>query len=220
MTGKTHKIIGIITGGAAAYYGIKMTGDAVYMLYIISVPAGAMIADIDHDNSKLGSSRKKIMTAVSALLYSLAAAAVSFFLFDGYAKGRFIPAVFTVSLVALPFLILILSSKLSFVKNNLQFAVKHRGIMHTLIMPAFLIFSVHYIDELIFRIFIIGLFIGYITHIAADMLTVRGCPVFFPITKKNIRFMKIKTGTFGEYIAAAVICAGAAALLLSGLIDL
>lgn len=220
MTGKTHKIIGIIAGGAAMYYGVKTTGDALYMLYLISAPAGAMIADIDHDSSKLGRSRKNIMTALSALLGSLAVVAISFFLVDGYAKGNFLPSVLTVLLVALPFLILTFFSKINFIKNNLQFAVKHRGIMHTLILPAFLLASTYFIEEPIFKIFITGLTIGYITHLAADMLTVRGCPVLFPFTKKNIRFMKIKTGTFGEYIAAAILGAGTAALLLSGLINL
>ena len=220
MTGKTHKFIGLIAGGAAAYYGMTALNEPFYMFYIIASPAGAMIADIDHDNSKLGKSRKNIMAAVSALFASLAIVAVSFFLADGYTNGRFLSAVSTVLLVALPFLILTSLSKISFVRNNLKFMVKHRGLMHTLIIPAFMFAATYFIHEPMFKILITGLTIGYITHLAADLLTVRGCPILFPLSKKNINLLKIKTGSAGEYIAGAILSAGAAALFLSGFIKI
>ena len=221
MTGKSHKFIGLVAGGAAAYYGVTHNpGEAVYLLYILAAPAGAMIADIDHDGSKLGRSRKTFMAVASSLLAAFAIVAITFFLADGYNKGqdKFFQSVLTVILVAAPFLILTALSKTEFIKNNLKFMVKHRGLMHTLIMPGVLFAATYFIKEPTFRIFITGLTIGYITHLLADMLTVRGCPVLFPVTKKNIKFMKIKTGSVPEYIAAAVLSAGAAALMLSGLI--
>jgi len=220
MTGKTHKFIGIVAGGAAAYYGMTNLQDPMHLFYLISVPIGAMIADIDHDSSKLGRSRKNIMTAISTLFASLAIVAISFFLVDAYTDNNknFMHAIFTVLLVVLPFLILASLSKTKFIKENLKFMVKHRGLMHTLIMPAFLYAATYFIKEPTFKILITGLTVGYITHLLADLLTVRGCPIFFPFTKKNIKFMKIKTGSAGEYIAAAVICVCAAALFLSGLI--
>jgi len=221
MTGKSHKFIGFAAGGAAAYYGITHNpGEALYLFYIIAAPAGAMIADIDHDGSKLGRSRKTIITAVTALIAAFAIVAVAFFLVDGYSNDKFIPAVCTVLLVALPFFVLSALSKTSFIKNNMKFMVKHRGLMHTLILPAFLFASTYYITEPTFKIFVTGITIGYLTHLIADMLTARGCPVLFPFTKKNIRFLKITTGTFPEYIAALILSAGAAALLLSGLIHI
>jgi len=218
MTGKTHKFIGLVAGGAAAYYGMKVIGEPSYMFYLVSAPVGAMLADIDHDNSKLGKSRKNIMAAVSTLFASLAIVAISFFLVEGYTNGRLMPAVFTVLLVAVPFLILTSLSKIEFIKKNLKFMVKHRGLMHTLIIPAFLFAATYFIKEPTFKILIIGLMIGYITHLAADLLTVRGCPILFPLSKKNINLMSITTGSVWEYIAAAIISAGAAALFLSGII--
>jgi len=221
MTGKSHKFIGLAAGGAAAYYGVTHNpGEALYLLYIIAAPAGAMIADVDHDGSKLGRSRKTLVAAVTALFASLAIVSAAFFLVDGYTSGKFISAVCTLLLVALPFLVLSALSKIAFIKDNLKFMVKHRGLMHTLILPAFLFASTYFIGEPTFKIFITGITVGYLTHLLSDMLTVRGCPVLFPFTKKYIRFMKIKTGTFPEYIAAAVLAAGAAALMLSGLINL
>jgi len=220
MTGKTHKLIGIVAGGAAAYYGMTALQDPLHMFYIIAVPVGAMIADIDHDNSKLGRSRKAIMTAVSTLFASLAIVAVSFFLVDAYTNDRLMPAIGTVLLIALPFLILSSLSKTKFIQNNLKFMVKHRGLMHTLIMPVFLYAATYFIKEPTFRILIIGLTIGYITHLLADLLTARGCPIFFPFSKVNIKFMQIKTGTAGEYIAAAILSVCVGALFLFGVIKI
>lgn len=218
MTGKTHKFVGIIAGGAAAYYGMTALNDPMHMFYIIAVPVGAMIADIDHDSTKLGRSRKAIMTAVSTLFASLAIVAISFFLVDAYTNDRLMSAIWTVLIIVLPFLILTSLSKTKFIKENLKFMVKHRGLMHTLIMPAFLYAATYFIKEPTFRILIIGLTIGYITHLLADLLTSRGCPIFFPFSKKNIRFMNIKTGSAGEYIAAAVISVCAGALFFFGII--
>ena len=222
MNGKTHKFIGIVAGGAAAYCGVAAQSAPMHMFYLIAVPIGAMMADIDHDNSKLGRSRKNIMTAVSSLFGSLAIVAVSFFLIDAYtdADKSFAQAILTVCMVALPFLLFACLSKIKFVKENLKFMVKHRGLMHTLILPGFLFAATYFIGEPTFKILVTGLTIGYITHLLADLLTVRGCPIFFPFSKKNIKFMNIKTGSKAEYVAAAAISAGFAALFLSGLVVL
>ena len=220
MTGKTHKFIGIVAGGAAAYYGMTVLQEPSYMFYLISVPVGAMIADIDHDNSKLGRTRKNIMAAISTIFASLAIVAVSFFLVDAYTNENLMPAVSTVLMIALPLMILSTLSKTKFVKNNLKFMVKHRGLMHTLIIPGFLFASTYFIKEPTFKILITGLTVGYATHILADTMTSRGCPIFFPFSKKNFNIMGIKTGTAGEYIAAAILSVGIGALFLLGLIVL
>ena len=220
MTGKSHKLIGLVAGGAAAYYGISHAApqDPKHLFYLIIVPVGAMIADIDHDNSKLGRSRKAIMTAVSTLFASLVIVAIAFFLVDAYANDRLLSAIGTVLLVLVPFLILSSLSKTKFVKDHLNFMVKHRGLMHTLILPACLYAATYFIKEPTFTILIKGLLIGYILHLIADLLTSRGCPIFYPFSKKNIKFTNIKTGSGAEYIAAAILCVCAAALFLTGLI--
>lgn len=218
MTGKTHKFIGLVVGGAVAYYGMTALDDPMHMFYIIAVPVGAMIADIDHDSSKLGRSRKNIITAISTLFASLAIVAISFFLVDAYTNKRLMPAIGTVLIIVLPFLILSALSKTKFIQDNLKFMVKHRGLMHTLIIPAFFYAATYLIKEPTFKILITGLTIGYFTHLLADLLTARGCPIFFPFSKKNIKFMKIKTGGAGEYIAAAVICVCLGALFGFGII--
>ena len=218
MTGKTHKFIGIAAGAAIAYTAVS--GDAANLFYLLACPIGAMIPDIDHDNSKLGRSRKNIMTAVSTLFSSFAFVAILFFLMDAYQKSRLLPAIATVLLIVIPFAMLISLSKIKVVKKNLKFMVKHRGLMHTLILPLCMFGAGFLVTEPTFKILLTGVNIGYITHILSDLLTTRGCPVLYPVTKKNIRFMNIKTGAPGEYIAGFILAAGIAALFLTGIIKL
>jgi membrane-bound metal-dependent hydrolase YbcI (DUF457 family) len=106
------------------------------------------------------------------------------------------------------------------VKKNLKFMAKHRGLMHTLIIPASMFGAGFLVTEPTFAILLNGVNIGYITHIIADLTTTHGCPVLYPFTKKNIRLMHIKTGSPGEYIAGFVIAAGIAAVFLTGLIKI
>jgi len=218
MTGKTHKFIGIVAGGAAAYYGITALNSPVHLFYLAAVPVGAMIADIDHDSSKIGRSRKGIITAISAIFGSLVIVAVSFFLADAYAKERLMPAIAIVLMILIPFVFLTSLAKISFIKNNLKFMVKHRGLMHTLILPGIMLAATFFITEPTFKIVVTGLTVGYATHIFADLLTVRGCPIFYPLSKKNIKFMEIKTGTLSEYVAGLIISIAVGAFFLSGIL--
>lgn len=220
MTGKTHKFIGMVAGAAAAYYGFRVLDNPADLFYLIACPIGAMIPDIDHDNSKLGRSRKNITTAIGSLFSSFVLVAVVFFLVDAYQKQNLLPAIATILLILIPFALLVSLSKIKVVKKNLKFIVKHRGLMHTLILPASMFGAGFLVTEPTFKILLTGLNIGYITHILADLLTVRGCPILYPLTKKNIRFMHIKTSTPGEYSAGVALAAVIATLLLTGVIKL
>jgi inner membrane protein len=220
MTGKTHKFIGIAAGAAAAYYGVTALDNPAHLFYLIACPIGAMIPDVDHDSTKLGRSRKNITAAISTLFSSFALVAVIFFLADAYQKQRLLPAIATILLILVPFALLVSLSKIKAVKKNLKFMVKHRGLMHTLILPACMFGAGFLVTEPTFKILLTGLNIGYITHIISDLLTVRGCPVLYPATKKNIKFMNIKTGSPGEYIAGLICAAVAAAVFLTGIIKL
>ena len=219
MTGKTHKFIGMAAGAAIAYASVA-GGDTAGLFYLIACPVGAMIPDIDHDGSKLGRSRKNIMAVVSTLFSSFALVAAAFFLVDAHQRSRLIPAVATVLLVLVPFGLLISLSKIKAVKKNLKFMLKHRGLMHTLILPACMFGATFLITEPTFRVLLTGVNVGYISHILADLLTSHGCPILYPLTKKNIRFMNIKTGSPGEYIAGLALAALAAAVFATGAVSI
>ena len=217
MTGKTHKFIGIVAGGAAAYYGMTVLHDTAHLFYLAAVPVGAMLADIDHDSSKIGRTRKGVFAVISTVFAALMVGAISFFLFDAYKKNMLTQAILTVLVILIPFALLTSLTKINFVKDNLKFMVKHRGLMHTLIMPAVLSAAAFFIKQPEFKIIVAGLAIGYATHIFADLLTVKGCPILYPLSKKNISIMRIKTGTFGEYIAGFIVSIAVGALFLTGI---
>ena len=65
--------------------------------------------------------------------------------------------------------------------------------MHTLIPPAIMCTALYVSDYPIYRYIVIGLIVGYCSHLFADMLTVEGCPILFPITKRNFRILKLRT---------------------------
>ena len=217
MTGKTHKLIGIATGGAIAYTGITgEAADSAALFYLIAVPMGAMIPDIDHDYSKLGRSRKGITTAVTSLFGSMALVAIAYYLMEAYRHDNLLPAISIVLMIVIPFLLLVSLTQVPAVRKNLKFMSKHRGLMHTLILPAGMFGAVTLVKEPRFALLLTGVNIGYMTHIISDMMTTQGCPVLYPFSKKNIRFMRIQTGSSGEYIGGVILALLFAAIFIIG----
>lgn len=87
----------------------------------------------------------------------------------------------------------------------------HRGITHTFLFPAMAIFIVlslavgksvvatEFLGSLFF-----GFTVGYISHIFADDLNLKGTMTFWPLCKEHLHVMAITTGTAQETIFAAV----------------
>lgn len=76
----------------------------------------------------------------------------------------------------------------------------HRGITHTLLVPAILIaFMVfanvyfaqwRYLQSALFSL-VFGFLYGYVVHIAADLFNGKGCPILWPISKNKIHVMDL-----------------------------
>ena len=80
-----------------------------------------------------------------------------------------------------------------FVFRPLQFFVKHRGFMHSLLfgfllMVVFSMFSVNVA---------FGLIVGFLSHLFLDCLTKQGVMLFWPVSTKRIGFF-IKSGGLVE----------------------
>lgn len=214
MTGKTHKFLGIVAGSAIAYYGIATLKEPLYILAITSSSIGAMIADIDHNRSRLGNSRKQIIDIFNLAFRLLIFTAVAFYMIMGYLRGSFLMSLLTLLIVMLPFFVLFLLTRINFIKSNLKFITKHRGLFHTLILPLFICAGTYIVDEPVLSILLKGLLAGYLTHLFADLLTVRGCPILFPISKRNFNLSRIKTGSVWEYISAVAISLGIVCIVI------
>ncbi|MCL2526778.1 MAG: metal-dependent hydrolase [Defluviitaleaceae bacterium] len=201
MTGKTHKVIGIATGIAFSIYGLRH-GNPAAILGMVSAPMAAMLPDIDHGSSRIGKTRKIAANLVVAL--AIVALVVSAWSYSWYIES-YRTLVLTLLIVAAPITALFWLSQTKWGRSTIGFVTKHRGIMHTLLLPIFMFFAVGFINEIYFRILVLGALVGYLSHILADCLTAKGCPVLFPITRRNFSLLKITTGSVQEKVCAGVL---------------
>ena len=86
---------------------------------------------------------------------------------------------------------------------------KHRGIFHTIWIPILIFLFAHFVISRYFSIpslLLMGLFIGYGSHLLADSFTIQGTRPLHPLHKGRIRGL-IKTGGLLEsiFIAALVV---------------
>ena len=86
----------------------------------------------------------------------------------------------------------------------------HRGITHTPIIHFLLFILALMLGEnltgflkLSYVAFVVGVFVGAISHIILDSMTISGVPIFFPISKKKFRIARFKTGK-NEWIVSSV----------------
>ncbi|MCL2373272.1 MAG: metal-dependent hydrolase [Defluviitaleaceae bacterium] len=202
MTGKSHKAIGTAVGAAIAIYGARQ-GEFVYALALVSAPLAAMLPDIDHGSARMGKLRKlaaNIAVTAIAVAVVLAAWIYGRLILENYRTVLLIGLVLVV-----PTIILFKLSQTRWVRDTWGFVTKHRGIMHTLIIPILAVVATVFIQDRYFLILTYGFFAGYMSHILADCMTTSGCPILFPLLRKNLRFMNIKTGSKMENVQAVVL---------------
>ncbi|MCL2387500.1 MAG: metal-dependent hydrolase [Defluviitaleaceae bacterium] len=190
MMGKTHKSIGVAVGAAFALHGLRH-GDAAFTLALVSAPMAAMLPDIDHGGSRLGRMRKRafnITVVVLGVVLILAA-----WLYGQYITHDFTTVLILGLVVVVPTVAIFYIAQTKWARKMLKFITKHRGIMHTLLIPCVGLLGVGFIEDRYFLILLYGFIFGYLSHILADCFTVNGCPILFPFTRKSIRFSKITT---------------------------
>jgi len=211
MMGTTHRAIGLVTGVAVTFYGLKNFDEPLFALASLTALLGALLPDIDHNSSNLGRARKKVVNFTSAIIKI--ASVVSLFVIglvcvlnEDYKSL----SILLLSVLIIILLIVFMSASKTGAKLK-KFSTKHRGIMHTLLIPALLIIPLFLVSEYYIIAPIVGLIAGYVSHLLADMCTISGVPILFPLTMRNISLLPVKTGTVWEYIIAFIISAGALA---------
>lgn len=207
MTGKSHKAIGFVAGLSLAMYLTSTTGNPLAVIAVITSTAGAMMPDIDHDNSKIGSARKQVFRLVRSIVTF-----VSIWSIFGFAAYAYLTKNVSALLIAgvaivvmFGFTFLATNPK---IKKQMNFLVKHRGIMHTLFVPALMLVAGKYFANPILESILTGFALGYFSHLFADTLTVAGTPLLWPLSKRNISLLPVKTGTVWEYILTFLLCGG------------
>lgn len=211
MTGVQHKIVGIgfgIAGATIVTAGLK---DPNGLLVLAGSIVGCMLPDIDHDMTKIGRKRKVVMNlttkTANLLIYGgIAACAILLLLtvrgFVNFGIDPKLLAIGAVGLIAVAFLKKVIGNS-----DTFKWAAKHRGLMHTLVVPILLYLLARASSFPLYHWTAIGLLVGYCSHLFADMLTVEGCPVLFPLTKMNVRFpTHLKTSNSSCTVAAYIVC--------------
>lgn len=89
----------------------------------------------------------------------------------------------------------------------------HRGITHTLLVPAIvaaIMYGTSYslgvyqnISTLLMSL-LFGFEMGWCMHIFADLFNGKGCPVLWPFTKKKIHIMDLPSSGIGAWIFAVI----------------
>lgn len=83
--------------------------------------------------------------------------------------------------------------------------LKHRGITHTLLVPAVLYAIIYQFDfNIMVMSQVFGFLFGWVMHIFADLLNKKGVPVLWPLMTSHFHIMTIKTGTIEEKIFMVV----------------
>ena len=181
-------------------------GSVMWGLGLMSAPLGAMLPDIDHDSSKLGRTRKDVFEKLKVVLIALAILFSALTIFNAVLQHTIMQClVFIICFWGL-LLGLFFISKNKKVQQWSGFYKKHRGIMHTLFVPILIAVLAYVVkDDAFIMPLLVGVTLGYVSHLVADTCTVAGCPLLWPVTRKCISILPIRTGTTSEYICAAAL---------------
>jgi membrane-bound metal-dependent hydrolase YbcI (DUF457 family) len=204
MNGKTHKVVGIAAGISCAIYG-SLTGTPLLALAVITAPIGAMLPDIDHNHSAVGRVRKKTFFWLELAVWLFVLFVAASYIGYGWFLGDATLYLGNALLVAAPMCVCGMIAWLPAVRKRFRFFTKHRGIMHTLFVPGCLVGLVFLIKDQTAEMLLVGTAAGYLSHLAADMLTETGCPILFPFTQKAISLMPVRTNTAAEYMLATIL---------------
>lgn len=100
------------------------------------------------------------------------------------------------------------------ISHYLQNRYGHRTITHALVASiivfAILLFLAKYMTgflQFVYFYSMLGFGVGYISHLVLDMLTIRGIPVFYPISHKRYMICKFKTSKHEDLITSLLVVA-------------
>lgn len=218
MNGKSHFTLGCGVAVALVYVGMK-NNDIALCATAVTAPLGAMLPDIDHNNSKLGRQRKQIVDTIKKVTLLGGLGIFAFSMFTNFmSAGTFnltnllfyglLPSLMTYA----PVIICIMLATSDGVKKRIKFFTKHRGIMHTMWPVIGLYVGAISSSNQFISSLLLGLAFGYTSHLFSDSETKMGCPVLWPLYQKNISIFKITTGTAAETLVLLLDLGGLACL--------
>lgn len=187
------------------------SGDVLIGILITGVVAGflADLPDYDHPRKREHRRMMSLLTFIKiGLLALIGIQVVSIIYFicnDISIISRSIYLIITI--IALGALQILTTGQLGggAKSSSAKFITKHRGLSHTLFYPVIMslgiIFTCNNIEWNLLRFIIkyagIGVVFAYMTHILADMYSVNGAPILWPMTEKPVRFTTLSATKYG-----------------------
>ena len=200
MNAKGHIITGITTGMTA---GVLVSQHENILISIAAMGIGgaasiltSQLPDLDSPNSKISQKIPiiKIVTnkAVTATLMIVTAILAIVFVALG------------ANIETNAFKVLMISMFTTLLQVLLSILLSHRKLTHTLIfngaIAAALLYPYRAQEFNTWYLFLAtGLIAGLASHLIYDTATVKGCPLLFPLSSKNIsplKFLKLKSGKY------------------------
>lgn len=187
MDGKTHQLGGVCSGIIVGSFllstaPLTLSTGALGGCLLMGSSLGSLLPDIDHQNSTI---RNKMRLTKKRSTSGWKAA-----LKEHRRQKR---------------------------EKRLPEGLRHRGITHTPFLAMILMIGLLLLYPMIpasiqayYFMFALGLFTGILNHIFLDALTVKGVPLFGPITYKKYRLLKLRTNR-DEWLASGLM------IILAGL---
>lgn len=225
MLGPTHRLGGIAVGAAIplvirSYFNIEIENTLVFVSLTMAGGAiGSIIPDIDSSTSMIGRRFKHISKFISSKFGHRGGThtilSVFLFTFFMFFIAKKLEA-FLSSGVNDKKILIFASINAVIIAGSALFALssipnKYRGILakrNDIFIVIFLTLATVFFtfdnkENLLqyINIYLIGIVLGYISHIFLDLLTKEGVPLLRPLLKMKFKFSLFKTGGFIEFIS-------------------
>lgn len=203
MLGKTHIVFGGVIGLTT---GVILSTSSTPILGVVGMTAGscfgALMPDVDADesiiNKKMGivgdiiAKHVKHRTTTHTIYALVIFSAILFLL-----KKIIINIPLLVSVLLASSIAWLCNATFGDILDNYipNKKVVNVHIILAIILAAVFVLNMDY-SELVLEQYLIGLSLGYASHLFADCCTVSGCPLF---SKKDINFMSLRTGKHDKY---------------------
>lgn len=229
MLGPTHRFGGIAFGALTPVIIENVMDKPIHSPIMFAIAAmaggaiGSLIPDIDSPSSTLGRRMKTLSkfiaenmghrgathSIIALIIFGVVTTILGIKLEDilyGNMNGRnhiiFAICVGLILMFSTLFLIQSIPSK-----KNRRFTKKHYTLVVLITFIVTMYISYEFSSELLsyVRVYLLGVFVGYASHILLDMFTRSGVPFFKPLTDYRIKFTNFKTGSAIEEVTK-VIC--------------
>ncbi|MCC0728435.1 metal-dependent hydrolase [Clostridioides sp. ZZV14-6045] len=213
MQGKTHKIAGMCIGVITADYLLKHQYSQNMLFSIVTIGAITITSPYVIRKIPFNIKNKLILFFLIGLFFLLKKinldysyierSYLTFIIIFGSIAGSLLPDIDHPNSS--------LGSKCKPLSKLLNSRFGHRGFIHSpilLIVSMLVLFLLVGMVNINYQIYyislIVGIFIGWISHLLLDFITVSGIPIFYPISNKKFRILKLKTSKHD--LLVAIVC--------------